>query len=1116
MTDVLTAASARQVEAAHPRASTWLAANAGSGKTRVLTDRVARLLLGGVEPQHILCLTYTKAAASEMQNRLFKRLGEWAMKPDPSLRAALAELGEGADLTADRLARARQLFARAIETPGGLRIQTIHSFCATLLRRFPLEAGVSPQFTELDDRAAKLLREEIVQDMADHLHPAVMTELAAAWTGEDFATLMEQVAGHRHNFDPPLDATGCRALFGLAAGDSPDSLLAAVLLGDETLWMPDLIARMTTGKPTDAKIAAKLAAMDFTRPTLTLLAGLEDLFLTGESAKEPFTAKLDTLPTKDLRNALPEALRDRLQNLMRRVEAARPTRIALRAAEKSTVLHRFAGAFLPLYEQRKAARGWLDFDDLISRARKVLTDPSVAAWVLFRLDGGIDHILVDEAQDTGPDQWRVIESLAAEFTAGQGARDEERTLFVVGDKKQSIYSFQGADVAAFDAKHGDFERRFQSVGRPFQTLQLEHSFRSSPAVLRVVDETFANRFPQAMGGAVGHIAFRDAMPGRVDLWPLIDPAEKAPEDDWENPVDLVTESHHNARLAEQIAAEIDTLLAQGLVIPTENGNRPAHAGDFLILVQRRSMLFAEIIRACKARGLPIAGADRLKLGAELAVRDLSALLSFLSTDEDNLSLAAVLRSPLFGWTEGELYALAHGRQGPLWQVMRTRAADSGLIAQTHATLQDLRDKSDFLRPYDLLDRILTRYQGRQRLIARLGAEAEDGIDELLSQAMAYERLEVPSLTGFLIWLATDEVTVKRQMDSEGQRIRVMTVHGAKGLEAPIVILPECVDRKAQDRDEVALIGTKPVWKVAKDQRPAAMAAAMATRDAKSEDENLRLLYVAMTRARVWLIVCGAGEAKKDSAWYRLVAQGMQAAGAAPIAGGRLRHACGDWPAPMVQASVAPPEPATLPDWTRNPAPTAPRQLPPLAPSDLGGAKALPGDGLDEDSAKARGIALHLLLEHLPQVPRGEWPALAAALIPDDILCTDVLAEASALLASPALAPLFAPDTLAEVSVTARLTLPDGTTRAILGTIDRLVVTPDRVLAVDYKSNRMIPDRPEATPEGLLRQLGAYALALSQIYPDRRIDTAILWTRTGQLVTFHPDIVSAALSRTTIA
>jgi len=1105
------AASARQVLAAEPRASTWLSANAGSGKTRVLTDRVARLLLGGVEPQHILCLTYTKAAASEMQNRLFKRLGEWAMKPDADLRAALSELGEGADLTDRRIARARQLFARAIETPGGLRIQTIHSFCATLLRRFPLEAGVSPQFTELDDRAAKLLRDEIVEDMAESRHPALMADLAAAWTGEDFATLMEQVALNRPHFDPPLTPDQCRNLFGLSPRDSAETLLADVFLGDEAVWMPDLIARMAGGKASDLKIAGRLAGLDFARPSLALLQVLEDVFLTGEGAKEPFTAKVDSLPTKDIRNALPDAMAAHLANLMRRVESARLTRIALRAAEKATVLHRFAAAFLPLYEERKAARGWLDFDDLIARARKVLTDPSVAAWVLFRLDGGIDHILVDEAQDTSPDQWRVIESLAAEFTAGRGARDVERTLFVVGDKKQSIYSFQGADVAAFDAKQVDFQGRFRDVDRPFQTLQLEYSFRSSPAVLRVVDATFGDRFPQAMGGMVGHIAFRAAMAGRVDLWPLVEKAEAEPEDDWENPVDLVSEHHHNARLAEQIAAEIDAQLAAGLVIPTEDGDRLAHAGDFLILVQRRSMLFAEIIRACKARGLPIAGADRLKLGAELAVRDLTALLSFLSTDEDDLSLASVLRSPLFGWTEAEVYALAHGRPGTLWQRMRERQAQH---PTTFATLSDLRDKSDFLRPYELLDRILTRHQGRQRLIARLGAEAEDGIDELLSQALAYERMDVPSLTGFLIWLATDEVTVKRQMDSAGQRIRVMTVHGAKGLEAPIVILPECVDRRPQDRDEVALMDGQPVWKLPKSDRPAAMAAALAAREARSEEENLRLLYVAMTRARVWLIICGAGEAKKESAWYRLVEAGMQAAGALPIEGGRLRHAFAEWPAPrpLVKAPAA--APAALPDWATRAASDPQRPLATVSPSNLGGAKALPGDGLDEDSAKARGTALHLLLEHLPQVAAADRAALAADLVPDPLLCADVLTEAMAVLDDPALAFLFAPDTLAEVPLTAPLML-GRESRVMMGTVDRLIIAPDHVLAVDYKTNRVVPATAAETPEGLLRQLGAYASALGQIYPGRRVDTAILWTRTRTLMRFDPEIVSAALARTTI-
>lgn len=1101
---MMQSASERQVQAAEPAASTWLSANAGSGKTRVLTDRVARLLLGGVEPQHILCLTYTKAAATEMQNRLFRRLGEWAMKPDAELRTSLAELGEGGRIDADTLAQARRLFARAIETPGGLRIQTIHSFCASLLRRFPLEAGVSPQFTELDDRTARLLRDEIVEELADSLAPDAVAALAHAWTGEDFGDLVQQIVGQRARFARPLTEDAARRLFGLKPGDSADTLLADTFLGDEADWMPDILTAMQARGGNDAKAAAKLAPLDLAAPSLATLAGLEDCFLTGAKAKEPFTAKIDSFPTKETRIALGPLL-DRLNDLMRRVESARTIRCGLQAMDRALTLHRFAGAFLPLYEQRKAERGWLDFDDLISRASALLTDPAVAAWVLFRLDGGIDHILVDEAQDTSPDQWRVIESLAAEFTAGSGAREVDRTLFVVGDKKQSIYSFQGADVAAFDEKQTAFAARFRAVERAFQSLELEHSFRSSPAILRVVDETFHDRFPSALGGTSRHIAFWPDMPGRVDLWPLIEKAKAADEDDWRNPVDLITEEHHAARLAAGIADEIRRLIDEGTAITDNRGNvRPVHAGDVLILVQRRSDLFQEIIRACKVRGLPIAGADRLKLGAELAVRDITALLYFLATPEDDLSLAAVLRSPLCGWTEAELHALAQPREGWLWEALRSRAAD---FPETHAMLTDLRDQSDYLRPYDLIDRLLTRHDARRRMVQRLGPEAEDGIDELLSQALAYETGNVPSLTGFLVWLATDEVEVKRQTDSEGRRIRVMTVHGAKGLEAPIVILPDTCDPKSRDRDEVVDIDGTPVWRTPADESPAPITAARTRRKERESEERLRLLYVALTRARSWLIVCGAGEAKQDLAWYNLVSRGMQAAGAETLPGGILRHSFGTWPAPVKTVSIKAELPP-LPDWATRPATPAPRTPQPLSPSGLGGAKAIPGDGLDEETAMARGSALHLLLEHLPAAHPRDHAALAGTLVPDATLRADVLPEALATMAAhPA---LFAIPALTEVELTAPLL-----DRQMRGTIDRLIVEPDRVTAIDFKTNRMIPTRPEDTPEGILRQMGAYAQALALLYPDRRIQTAILWTREARLMPLPPDIVSAALARTTI-
>ena len=1101
-------ASERQVQAADPGASTWLSANAGSGKTRVLTDRVARLLLGGVEPQRILCLTYTKAAASEMQNRLFRRLGGWAMLEERRLRAALADLGIEGAVDAETLAQARRLFARAIETPGGLRIQTIHSFCASLLRRFPLEAGVSPQFVELDDRAARLMRDEIVEEMADGLAPEEMGAVARAFTGDDLGALTEEIARSRAVLRPGLGRSATLRLFGLPADATDQRLLSEVFADDGAEWLAQVVAVLQGGSPTDVRAAAKLARASLTSPDMELLAILENVLLTGSEAKQPFTAKIGSFPTKATRESLGPLLGP-LEALMRRVEAARPKRIALRAAERTIALRAFADRFLPEYERRKAARGWLDFDDLIGKARALLTDPSVAQWVLFRLDGGIDHILVDEAQDTSPDQWRVIELLAQEFTAGRGARDNARTIFVVGDKKQSIYSFQGADLEAFDAMKALFRTRLREVRTHLADLTLEYSFRSSPAILALVDLTFDAASGHDLGGDVRHVAFKGDMPGRVDLWPAIAATENPEPGEWFDPVDLLSDEHHFAQLARRIAGQIAQMIRDGVCIPTDQGARPMTAGDVLILVQRRSSLFSEIIRACKAAGLPIAGADRLKLGAELAVKDLAALLAFLATPEDDLSLAAALRSPLLGWTEAQLYTLAQGRSGYLWSVLRAREAE---FPETLAILRDLRDQADYLRPFDLIERALTRHDGRRRLLARLGPEAEDGIDELLSQALAYEQTEVPSLTGFLDWIEADDVEVKRQMEAAGGRIRVMTVHGAKGLEAPVVILPETQDRKPPNRNELlTLEGGIAVWKTPADESPPAVAAAQAARLEKAAAESLRLLYVAMTRAQSWLIIAAAGKTDSETCWYRIVAQGMERAGAETLPGGLRRFSHGTWPDPAPgHGAQATPE-APLPGWTARPAPEASRPEPLMSPSDLGGAKFLPGEtlpGLEEVSLR-KGTLLHLLLEHLPNHPPGDWPGIAASLLAPaaEAEVAALLDEAAGVMQAPALAPLFAADALTEVAVTGIL---GG--RRIFGSIDRLILTPGRALAIDYKSNRAIPSVPEAVPEGILRQMGAYAELLRQIYPDRVVETAILWTGGPQLMRLPPALIMAALQR----
>jgi ATP-dependent helicase/nuclease subunit A len=1114
-------ASEAQVRAANPTASTWLGANAGSGKTRVLTDRVARLLLGDARPEHILCLTFTNAAASEMQNRLFKRLGEWAMLDDAKLKGQLIELGEDPDrLTDDFLARARTLFARAIETPGGLRIQTIHAFCASILRRFPLEAGVSPQFQEIDDRASQLLREQILDEMADGPEAELIAAIARIASNNPLQELADRIVGHREGFAPPMDHGALRQRYGLREGDTPEMLLAAVFPDGETAFLAELVSDLRTGGKSDGDLADAIHACQ--AADLSGLLALESVVFTQKGER-----RKSLPPTQKLRKGALAACVNRLEDLFDRVEAARETRLALEAVERDATLHRFADAFLRRYEAKKQARGWLDFDDLITQTRTLLTDRQQAEWVLYRLDGGIDHILVDEAQDTSPAQWDVINKLAQEFTSGEGARSEmQRTLFVVGDKKQSIYSFQGADPREFDHMRTAFRDQMQATEAPLQDGQLSYSFRSSVPILRLVDELFKGRDKAGFLPDQTHISFHDRLPGRVDLWPLIEPAKDDKDElPWDTPVDRVSPTHHNVILAQRIARFIDKSLKDGATLPVgeqdgEVQTRPVHAGDFLILVRSRGRLFQEILKACKALGLPIAGADKLKVMDELAVQDLRAVLSFLATPEDSLSLASALRSPLFGLDEQAVFDLAHRRSSPhLWEELRRRRDEFPAVL---AVLDDLRGQLDFLRPYDLLERILIRHQGRQKLIGRLGEEAEDGIDALLNQALAYEQTDIPSLTGFLHWMETDDIEIKRTVDSAGSRIRVMTIHGAKGLEAPIVILPDTHKKPSQSNKETFVIADGGAhWRGSDTTRAGFQTAALTTVKEAEDEEQDRLLYVALTRAERWLVVAAAGTADKNAeCWHDRVSATLETIGAIPHAFGfaddgpqdglRLEHL--SWPAAAPgaeeSAKVADPD---LPDHFKHSA-RHPDHLPPsLSPSDLGGAKALPGaEGDLTEVAKERGTSIHLLLEVLPEIDPADRPTAARALLGEHPLAQEIIAEALAVLDTPELLPFFSASTLAEVPITARIeSLSDV---PLHGVIDRLIVTDTKITAVDFKTNRTVPGTEDEMPEGLLRQMGAYHAMLTRIYPDRSVATGILWTRNASYMPLSEARVTQALVR----
>ena len=1108
----LQAATQRQVEAADPRACTWLSANAGSGKTRVLTDRVARLLLDDAPPQNILCLTYTKAAASEMQNRLFERLGAWAMLPDERLAHELRQLETDRPTDPETLAKARRLFARAIETPGGLKIQTIHSFCAAVLRRFPLEAGLTPGFTEMDDNAQADLRDRALARVVQ-TDPDLFRAMATMVSDQDMATLCAEIVRHRAAFPVQPHLDGAREAAGLPAGYSEAEACARVMddltLGDLS-DLADVLANQT-----------KTAASFATALRDAVKSGMDRIAIEGLVAQrlitKEFTISKNALSDKRL-DELGHAA-DLLYALIGRLRDATDDFKALAVADMTLTLHRFAAAYLPVIDAEKATQGWLDFDDLIALTDRLLSRPGVADWVLYRLDGGIDHILVDEAQDTSPQQWRVIERLTREMTAGEGAeRPADKTLFVVGDLKQSIYSFQGADPEGFSTMRDTFGRRLGEVGQRLQQLNLEFSFRSAAPILATVDQTFAEA-RAGLEGAVLHRAFHQDMPGRVDLWPIVEPTETGDGGDWTDPVDRVAEDHHTVKMARRVADECARMIDEEVLWEADKtgGYHPRQitCGDILILVQGRQALFHELIAACKARGLDVAGADVLPLGEELAFKDLIAVLAFLATPEDDLSLAAALKSPLFGWDDAQLYDLAAERPGFLWQALRAQADRH---PETLAILDDLRAVADFHRPYDLIERILTRHRGRARLIGRLGPEAADGIDALLTQALDYEQTEAPSLTGFLAAMEGAEINVRRRAEGRGSKIRVMTVHGSKGLESPIVFLPDCGTKVQRGQIKDHVLPTEdgpPVWRPKKDE---ASAHIDQIRDGLAEaklDEGQRLLYVAMTRAKQWLIVGAAGRIGDDGdSWWERIATGLGALEpeAQPFQfsfGTGTRYAHPRWDSNAKTSAPTSPT-AEVEQPLGLAAEVAPPPIPAdiISPSGLGGAKALAGEGgqLSEAAALERGTHLHLLLEHLPGAPDRE--ALARQLLPETANIAELLSEAEAVLATPALASLFAPDTLAEVPISGAA----GPFPAVYGVIDRLIVTPQSVLAVDFKSNAVVPASAETVPEGLLRQMGAYAALLAPLYPGRTIETALLWTATLTLMMLPATLTEAALAR----
>jgi ATP-dependent helicase/nuclease subunit A len=1143
MPSPLERANAEQLAASDPAVSAFVAASAGSGKTKLLTDRLLRLMLAGTRPERILCLTYTKAAAAEMTIRLNRRLGEWVAMGEAKLDAELQALGV-APGKKTRI-QARKLFADVLDIPGGMRIGTIHAFCQSLLRRFPLEAGISPHFMLEDEvDAAARLRESREQILAAPVHRDAIFALAGETNEQDFAKLTASLTSGENDLHALLRIFGREGLkamqsAALNAGDQHhEEILRTAAQWEREPHLRAVLSRIAgAGTPSGQSYA--LNSLEW------LAREAEHRFLTWVEWVESHFTKAGE-PRKTTRYfgkglaAEQDILHAEIALEHARIEAIEEQRNAARLAALNAQLLSLVAPIVSQDSAEKFERANVSYGDLIAMTGELLKDPG-AAWVLYKLDGGIEHLLLDEVQDTAPAQWKIAEAIANEFFTGAGANTAKRSIFAVGDAKQSIFSFQGADLVSFEHYREKFRNRVKEAGEKWLDGELSVSFRSTAPVLALVDAVFSQG-PAQEGVATGsltHGVSRQGQAGSVTLWPLSE-AEAAPDlPAWVVPDSYAVELSAKSVLAVQIAEHIKTRLESGETLRSRA--RALTPGDFLILVRYRDELVTAITRALKEKKIPVAGLDRMILTDQQAVSDLLALCDALLLPEDDLAFAQYLVSPLGGLEDASLMTLAIGRKASLAATLAANHGSRPDWNSAHEFFNALRSRADFIPPYALLAEALGPLGGRARLLQRLGPEAAEPIDELLAEALAFANREPASLQNFVFFLRQSGAQIKREAEAGGDVVRIMTVHGAKGLQAPIVMLPDTTGmpnprenlfwlRPPQQPDT-----SVPIFCPRKDLRSAAVRAAVAENKAAQMQEQNRLLYVALTRAEDELIICGARPKKTppENCWYNAVAEGFARLGLTPDEDGKRAFAVPQSAPPdRTKAAGAAAQAITLPAWTGQPPAwhatppivetTRPEPLAPSRNTEDDARLAVIASPLGTNLAQlrqARSLALskgrmvHALLQHLPDVApenRAEAAAsylahAAAELNPaaQRAICASVLK----ILEDPGLESLFGPGSRAEAPITGVVgDLEIG------GLIDRLAVGPEKILIADYKTDRQPPEHPNAVPTVYLRQLAAYRALLAQIYPSHQIQCTLIWTETATPMPVPESLLAAHAPR----
>lgn len=1111
-----------QLQASDPNYSVWVSASAGSGKTTVLTNRVLRLLLEGNAPGKIVCITYTKIAAAEMLARISKRLSRWMVCAEQELIADLTALC-GEPPNQDYLRKARLLFLQLQEAEPGLQVQTIHSFCQSVLERFPLEASVTPGFTVLDDAMQK----EILRECKSELYARIISEddkllLAASeslsyWGEIGTEKILDSIISERTLLERWLLQTDKHSLSELLQKIQNQDYDIAQCKSKLHSYIEQnrdaidaLCECLKAGTETDIKRGECVSYF---------LSNLNDNFAFDAVCKSLLDDKefkpKSKLITKKLCENNPSseiALNLLAENISVCLDELRTARAVIDSAVVSIIAH----AFLTLYRQYKRERSLLDYDDLIQESLRLLSNEHVVPWVLFKLDDAINHLLLDEAQDTSPQQWHLVRIIIREIILSAGDGTRCRSFFIVGDKKQSIYSFQGADPHEYVAMQQELEELCKLYHYPFIVVPMNISFRSAPAVLNAVDVALSG--DETLRGVLSdkklhHIPFRDKAIGLVEMWPAAH-SQKVKFPEWQLPDHMALPERGDAVLAQRITASIQHWLDTGRVLAS-SGHR-IEPQDILILVRRRSGLMPILTRLLKDRGIPVSGIDRLILSDHLAVQDMLSLAAFLLNPEDDLSLCEILKSPLFGLDDAALIRICAGRGAlSVWQ----RLQAEGDFKQVALRLQDWLAKADYYTPYQLFSHVLYLCDGKKSYDARMGNEAVEVLGIFLSTVLEYEDLHPAeaSLQHLLEWMRGSRLEVKREMEEAGNVVRIMTVHGAKGLEAPIVILPDTSGLPNFKHIMFHVDDKGKLWFLRSLKNcPSFLRPACKKQRELAMQEYYRLLYVAMTRAKDELYIAGVKPSQQkipEDSWYETIRTAF--AGDAGTVELKWHEAYPMLPFEMEEDAILfqrsnsgeimiagykeqptavredrlpgffaePPSIEAVPVFQN---PSRLYRTPPAGPSA----------GLNSETirkAADRGNLIHRILELMPvehasmrqrfvnhyleaYVP--QWSAESRKQVVEEIM---------ELLRQPEISLLFGAQGMTEVPVVGAL--PDG--KRFSAQIDRLYIGEREILLVDFKTG-VVPEKKDI-PQAYRVQMETYSNLMRPIYPDKTVKCMLVYT-----------------------